>query len=89
MNKLSMSLIAGSTLLCSSLFAVDNVDRVQTPPAGLDSMNIPQLICLGFDDNRYSDGVSWVVDTLLVPRRRIPYSLFKCLSSISPLIWFG
>ncbi len=65
MNKLSMSLIAGSTLLCSSLFAVDFVAPSSSAPGGLDSMKIPQLVVMGFDDNAYDDGVRWVVDSLL------------------------
>ncbi|KMQ50862.1 chitin deacetylase [Chitinispirillum alkaliphilum] len=37
-------------------------------PGGLDPQNIPMFINLGFDDNRYADGVDWVLDELLAGR---------------------
>jgi hypothetical protein len=50
------------------LSAFDKLTPAFTPPANLDSSKIPQLICLGFDDNRFSDGVAWVCDVLLKNR---------------------
>lgn len=43
-------------------------DPAGTPPAGLDSAKIPQLICLGFDDNRYAEGIRWVTTSLMKGR---------------------
>jgi hypothetical protein len=33
------------------------------PPGGLKPEQVPQFIVLGFDDNRYTDGMKWVLDT--------------------------
>jgi peptidoglycan/xylan/chitin deacetylase (PgdA/CDA1 family) len=35
-----------------------------TPPGGLAVEQVPQFIVLGFDDNRYVDGMNWVLDLL-------------------------
>lgn len=42
--------------------------NVVSPPNGLDSSKVPQFITLGFDDNKFADGVDWVTDTLLKGR---------------------
>lgn len=42
--------------------------NVVSPPNGLDSSKVPQFITLGFDDNKFADGVDWVRDTLLKGR---------------------
>lgn len=36
----------------------------QNPPGGLTPEQVPQFIVLGFDDNRYVDGMKWVLDML-------------------------
>ncbi|ERP30892.1 T9SS type A sorting domain-containing protein [Chitinivibrio alkaliphilus] len=38
------------------------------PPGGLEPEEIPLFISLGFDDNRYADGVDWVVEELFAGR---------------------
>jgi peptidoglycan/xylan/chitin deacetylase (PgdA/CDA1 family) len=35
-----------------------------SPPGGLAVEQVPQFIVLGFDDNRYVDGMNWVLDLL-------------------------
>ncbi len=55
-------------LFISSTYTYDKLEPTHLPPAGLDSTKIPQLICLGFDDNRFADGVNWVKDVLLKDR---------------------
>lgn len=61
--------LKSALLLCAIAFhfcfGFDDLEPSVNPPAGLDSMAVPQLIAFGFDDNRYEDGVRWVVDTLL------------------------
>lgn len=52
----------------TSAFALDNVAPDTKPPAGLDTAKIPQLICLGFDDNFYADGIRWVATELFKNR---------------------
>lgn len=54
--------------LATQLYAFDNLDPAQMPPAGLDTAKVPLFISLGFDDNKYADGVDWVRDTLLKGR---------------------
>ncbi len=54
--------------MVSSLFAFDNVPSTKGVPADLDSTKVPLFVNLGFDDNRYGDGVDWVRDTLLKGR---------------------
>ncbi len=61
---MKQKILVGLTIV-SSLYAMDDVAPSTVTPAGLDSMKVPQLITMGFDDNRYEDGVRWVVDTLL------------------------
>src|SRR4051794_7843498 len=64
-------LMALATLLSGNFgqaLAADVVPPDTKPPAGLDSAKIPQLICLGFDDNFYGDGVRWVATTLFKDR---------------------
>ncbi len=61
---MKQTILVGLTI-ASSLYAMDDVAPSSVTPGGLDSMKVPQLITLGFDDNRYEDGVRWVVDTLL------------------------
>jgi len=34
------------------------------PPGGLAVTDVPQFVVLGFDDNRYVDGMTWVLDTI-------------------------
>jgi hypothetical protein len=41
-----------------------NLPVSSSPPGGLASTNVPQFIALGFDDNRYTDGVQWALDTI-------------------------
>ncbi len=64
----SVIAITLSIFIAKSLFAYDKLEPTHIPPAGLDSTKMPQLICLGFDDNRYADGVNWVKDVLLKGR---------------------
>ncbi|MEE9383023.1 MAG: hypothetical protein V3V08_06370 [Nannocystaceae bacterium] len=33
------------------------------PPGGLTASQVPQFIVFGFDDNRFEDGMEWVLDT--------------------------
>lgn len=33
------------------------------PPGGLSPNEVPQFVVFGFDDNRYTDGMKWVLDT--------------------------
>jgi peptidoglycan/xylan/chitin deacetylase (PgdA/CDA1 family) len=47
---------------------VSALEPAPVAPAGLDSARIPQLICLGFDDNRYADGIKWVTGSLMKGR---------------------
>lgn len=54
--------------LAVQVYAFDNLDPATTPPAGLDTAKVPLFISLGFDDNKYADGVDWVRDTLLKGR---------------------
>ncbi len=49
-------------------FSTENIPASQDAPGGLDTAKIPLFIGLGFDDNRYADGVDWVQDTLLKGR---------------------
>jgi hypothetical protein len=42
----------------------DDGTRRLNPPGGLAVDQVPQFIVLGFDDNRYVDGMNWVLDTL-------------------------
>ena len=42
----------------------DNVPPSRNPPGGLSADQVPMFISLGFDDNPYGDGVSWVVTEL-------------------------
>jgi peptidoglycan/xylan/chitin deacetylase (PgdA/CDA1 family) len=55
-------------LAVSAASALDLVTPDTKAPAGLDSAKIPQLLCLGFDDNFYADGVRWVATTLFKDR---------------------
>jgi hypothetical protein len=34
------------------------------PPGGLMPAQVPQFVVLGFDDNRFADGMQWVLDTI-------------------------
>ena len=64
----SLHLITVFFIVINSVSAYDKLEPTHIPPAGLDSSKIPQLICLGFDDNRFTDGVNWVKDVLLKDR---------------------
>jgi hypothetical protein len=37
----------------------DNVAPSQTPPGSLTVAQVPQFVSMGFDDNKYQDGVEW------------------------------
>lgn len=54
--------------LASLAPAASAVEPATKAPGGLDSARIPQLIGMGFDDNRYADGIRWVTGTLLKGR---------------------
>lgn len=63
--RFSKRIFAALLISSQSIFAMDQLAPTTAAPNGLDSMKIPQLLVLGFDDNRFDDGVRWVVDTLL------------------------
>ena len=42
---------------------IDFLDPSFDPPGGLTPAEVPQFIVFGFDDNRYTDGMKWVLDT--------------------------
>ena len=48
----------------SGLPIAERLDPSLNPPGGLPVEQVPQFIVLGFDDNRYVDGMNWVLDTL-------------------------
>lgn len=48
----------------SMLFAVDTVPPSFEPPGNIPVNKTPQFIVFGFDDNRYTDGMQWVLDIL-------------------------
>jgi peptidoglycan/xylan/chitin deacetylase (PgdA/CDA1 family) len=48
----------------SSLPIAERLDPSLNPPGGLPVEQVPQFIVLGFDDNRYVDGMNWVLETL-------------------------
>jgi hypothetical protein len=43
---------------------VDFMAPSYEPPGGLKPEQVPQFVVLGFDDNRYTDGFTWVLDEL-------------------------
>jgi hypothetical protein len=45
--------------------AADNFTPSPNPPGGLSAANVPQFVNVGFDDNSFSDGINWILDTLL------------------------
>jgi hypothetical protein len=47
----------------------DNVAASIDPPGGLKANKVPQFVMFGFDDNAYSDGINWVVNTLFANRQ--------------------
>lgn len=44
--------------------AADQLDASYSAPGGISVEETPQFIVLGFDDNRYIDGMQWVMDLL-------------------------
>jgi hypothetical protein len=42
----------------------DNVPPSQNPPASFSPSQVPQFVVLGFDDNKYQDGVEWAAGLL-------------------------
>lgn len=50
--------------LCRPASAVDQIDASYSPPGGITVEETPQFVVLGFDDNRYIDGMQWVMDLL-------------------------
>jgi hypothetical protein len=44
------------------------MDPSLSPPGALMVEQVPQFIVLGFDDNRFADGMTWVLDTLASKR---------------------
>lgn len=65
-KKLVLSALLVITSL-SSIFS-ESVKPSQDIPGGLDSSKTPLFISLGFDDNKYADGVDWVVNELFAGR---------------------
>lgn len=51
-------------LACRAAHAVDQVDASYSPPGGLTVEETPQFVVLGFDDNRYIDGMQWVLELI-------------------------
>jgi hypothetical protein len=51
-------------LFIIATYAIDEVDYSTFPPDSMDSQTLPQLICLGFDDNKFYSGMKWVMDML-------------------------
>ena len=47
-----------------STAASDNMPPSYEPPGGLAVDKVPLFIVLGFDDNRYADGMEWTLDLL-------------------------
>jgi peptidoglycan/xylan/chitin deacetylase (PgdA/CDA1 family) len=48
----------------SDLPIAEKMEPSFSPPGGLTVEQVPQFIVLGFDDNRYVDGMNWVLDLL-------------------------
>lgn len=63
LRYLSMFLLL-QTILFSNLYALDNFPPSYDPPGGLAVDSCPIFIVLGFDDNRYVDGMEWVLNLL-------------------------
>lgn len=61
---LGLALSAAYPALAAKARAVDQLDASYAPPGGLSVEETPQFIVLGFDDNRYIDGMQWVMDLL-------------------------
>jgi hypothetical protein len=58
-----------ATLALAALFpgrasAVDKVPPSYDPPGGLAPAKVPQFVCLGWDDNGFADGMTWILDEL-------------------------
>lgn len=47
-----------------TVFSADNLPASFDPPGGLEVDSCPLFIVLGFDDNRYVDGMEWTLDLL-------------------------
>ncbi len=70
LSAIAVLAVYGGTVL-NYPFASENIkpiERGQGMPGNLDSTKVPLMISLGFDDNKYADGVDWVRDTLLAGR---------------------
>jgi hypothetical protein len=50
--------------LAADIRAADQVEASYSAPGGLTVEETPQFVVLGFDDNRYIDGMQWVMDLL-------------------------
>ena len=59
-KRLILSMILFVTYSYSSDFLLPSYD----PPGGLPADSVPLFIVLGFDDNRYVDGMEWTLDLL-------------------------
>ncbi|MGM0443103.1 MAG: T9SS type A sorting domain-containing protein [Fibrobacterota bacterium] len=60
-----------TTVLCLAVtlvYSYEPIPPAQDNPGGLDAANIPLFISLGFDDNKYADGVDWIREELLKDR---------------------
>lgn len=62
-QKIAAAIIA-SLVYLSPISAADRLDASFSPPGGLAVDSVPLFIVLGFDDNRYPDGMKWVLDLL-------------------------
>lgn len=52
------------TLYITLIHAIDEVNYSTVPPDSMDPKTLPQLICLGFDDNKFYSGLTWVREML-------------------------
>lgn len=73
-GAIAVSVYAGGDITYP--FATENISNKRDPLTGshyvhnmMDSTNVPLFISLGFDDNRYGDGVDWIRETLLKDRK--------------------
>ena len=45
-------------------YTQDNFPASKSPPNGLATSRVPQFVNIGFDDNGYADGMTWIADFL-------------------------
>jgi hypothetical protein len=48
--------------LIRTTHAIDEIDASYDPPGGLDPQKVPQFVNIGFDDNNFADGMTWLLD---------------------------